>query len=323
MWNDVLKKIDADNTPQALIKRWFNDAQRIQLVSEGVNLVYRFEQAGRGHYIRLTHALLRSEVELQAALAYQRHLFKHTVLVCEPLISSNQLWVESCQQGDELFLAHVCREVPGTPVHFDYKDMALYKHWGKVLGQLHRAAQSYNQGKHEYTSWDSSLDELHEYSPNESQVLQDVLDEVTIFFKKRKQTSGNFGLTHGDHREGNVLTDGKQIHIIDFDLPSNNWFMEDVARPFFHPIVHNEQSWASKVAPYIEGYLSVMPESSIDLKAFSKQIQMKALEIYLWTKNNWSGDIAPGGLDTKQWLALTYDKIINDDWIKQLPQGLS
>ncbi|MCH9763359.1 MAG: phosphotransferase [Gammaproteobacteria bacterium] len=322
MWNDVLKKIDTNKTPQALISCWASNAQQIHLVSEGVNLVYRFEQAGLGYYARLTHASLRSETELKAALAYQRHLFSHGVPVCELLISSNQLWVESFQQGDEVFTAHVCREVPGTPIHFDYKNIALYGHWGKVLGQLHRAAKNYDQGQHEYTSWDSSLGELHEYAPHESQVLQDVLDEVTLFFKARKQTSENFGLTHGDHREGNVLTDGEQVHIIDFDLPSKNWFMEDLARPFFHPIIHDEENWLDKMNAYLDGYFSVMSEDSVDLSAFSKQIQLKALEIYLWTKNNWSGDVAPGGLDTKNWLQCIYQKLINNDWIQKLPQEL-
>ncbi|MDF1678529.1 MAG: phosphotransferase [Legionellaceae bacterium] len=321
MWNDVLKKIDANKTPRALVERWAAKPQNIKLVSEGVNLVYRFEASGQGFYARITHAALRSETELQAALAYQRHLFEHEVAVCEPVTSVNQLWVESFRQENEVFLAHVCREVPGKPIHYDYGD-ALYRHWGSVLGRLHHAAKTFNAADYAYTSWHKSLDELHEYAPQESEDLQSVLREVTRFFNERKQTSENFGLTHGDHREGNVLTDGKQIHIIDFDLPSNNWFMEDVARPFFHPIVYNEKSWASKLAPYIEGYLSVMPESSIDLKAFSKQIQMKALEIYLWTKNNWSGDTAPGRLDTKQWLKLTHEKIVHDNWVKQLTFGL-
>lgn len=321
MWNDVLKKIDVDKTPHALIERWVAKPKNITLVSEGVNLVYRFEVSGQGFYARITHAALRNEIELQAALAYQRHLFEHKVAVCEPVISANQRWVESFNQDDEVFLLHVCREVPGEPIHYNYND-TLYRHWGAVLGRLHHAAKTFDAGDYVYTSWHMSLDELHEYAPEESEALQSVLSEVTRFFRERAQTSENFGLTHGDHREGNVLTDGQQVHIIDFDLPSNNWFMEDVARPFFHPIVHNEKSWVSKVGPYIEGYLSVMPESSIDLKAFSKQIQMKALEIYLWTKNNWSGDTAPGGLNTKQWLKLTHEKIVDDGWAKQLPLGL-
>lgn len=318
MWNEVLKRIDRAQTPKNAIKQWGASVNSLQLVNEGINLVYRFEKNSKFYYIRLTHAKLRSEDVIQAAIAYQRHLFAHNVPICEPILSLNGLWVEHIQQGSELIFAHVCREVPGKPMHFDYTNLALYKHWGITLGKLHHAALSYHPEKHSYTSWESSLEELHDYAKHETIVLQNALNAVTKFFNKRVQTSENYGLTHGDHRKGNVLSDGQKIHIIDFDLPSMHWFMEDVVRPFFNAIVHNETNWQDKINPYIEGYLSIMPSNSIDLSAFEKQIQMKALEIYLWNKNNWSGESAAGGHNTDKWLGLIYQKIIDSRWIKQL-----
>ncbi|EHL30100.1 phosphotransferase enzyme family protein [Legionella drancourtii] len=319
MWNEVLKRIDSATTPKHAVKQWDEAIESISLVSEGINLVYRFETLGQGNYLRLTHAKLRSEDELQAAIAYQRHLFEHGVPVCEPVLSLNRLWVEPIQQGAELFLAHVCREVPGKSIHFDHTDLALYKRWGEALGKLHHASLGYQSGKHIYTSWKKSLEELNDYAQHESQALQDTLTAVTKFFNERKQTAENYGLTHGDHRKGNVFSDGQKIHVIDFDLPSMNWFMEDVARPFFNSIVHNEMNWQDKIKPYIDGYLSVMPPNSIDLSTFQKQIQMKCLEIYLWNKNNWSGDSAAGGHSMEQWQQLIYQKIIDSSWTEQLP----
>lgn len=319
MWNEILKRIDSAETPKSAVVQWGGTADSIHLVNEGINLVYRFEHNGQGDYLRLTHATLRSENELQAAIAYQRHLFEHGVPICEPIISLNGLWIEHIQQGSELFLAHVCREVPGKPIHFDNTDLKLYKRWGVALGKFHHAALKYQPGKHTYTSWKSSLEELHGYAQHEPLGVQETLNAVTKFFNKRTQTSENYGLTHGDHRKGNVLSDGHIIHIIDFDLPSMNWFMEDVVRPFFNSIIHNEMNWQDKINPYIEGYLSVRPLNSIDLSAFEKQIQMKALEIYLWNKNNWSGESAAGGHNTKKWLELIYQKIIDSSWTKQLP----
>ncbi|MCX7114494.1 MAG: phosphotransferase [Gammaproteobacteria bacterium] len=299
------------------MKAWDGVIDSIHLVSEGINLVYRFERQGLGYYLRMTHAKLRGEVELLAAIAYQRHLFEHAVPVCEPITSRNSLWVEHIQQGSELFLAHVCREVPGEPICFDSLDLVPYQNWGRALGQLHHAAMSYDPGAHAYTSWDQSLEELHEYAQHESTALQRCLAEVDQFLKDRNQSSLTYGLTHGDHREGNVLRHGREIHIIDFDLPSMNWFTEDVARPFFHSIVLDEKNWQDKIGPYLEGYFSVMPKESIDLSALPKQIQMKCLEIYLWTKNNWSGGEAPGGGDTATWLQRIHQKITDPTWAKQ------
>lgn len=317
MWNEILKRI-ASETPRNALKKWKGSVKSLHLVSDGINLVYRFEQNGQGYYLRITHAKLRSEDELQAAIAYQRHLFNHGVAVCEPILSVNHLWIEKIPQNNDLFLAHVCREVPGNPIHFNYPDLMLYQNWGKTLGQLHRAAMSYQPGKHIYTSWEKSLEELHDYAQHEPEGIQACLSDVSQFLHTRVQSSLNYGLTHGDHREGNVLTDGKLINIIDFDLPSMNWFTEDVARPFFHSIIHDEGHWKNKIMPYLEGYLSVMPKESIDPTALAKQIQMKCLEIYLWTKNNWNNDSAPGGGETIIWLQKIYQKIIDPTWEKQL-----
>jgi Ser/Thr protein kinase RdoA (MazF antagonist) len=318
MWNEVLKKIDPVNTPRHAVERWSGDADSVILVSDGINLVYQFHRGYEKYYLRMTHAHLRDENELLAAIRYQCHLFDNEVPVCEPLLSKSGNWSETILQGKEVFLAHVCREVPGEPITFNY-DSGLYQKWGQVLGKFHKAAQTYQPENHRYTSWKHSLDELGGFAPNESAELQSILQELIQYYKVRTSSSTNYGLTHGDHREGNVLTDGKNIHIIDFDLPCFNWFMEDFARPFFHSIIWEEDSWVDKLGPYLEGYLSVMPESSIDLTAFSRQIQLKGLEIYLWTKNNWSSEFAPGGGNTQEWLEAIYKKIIDTTWTKNIP----
>lgn len=109
------------------------------------------------------------------------------------------------------------------------------------------------------------------------QQIQDIQLTVEKFMHSRVQNNQNYGLTHGDHREGNVLSDGKQVHLIDFDLSSLNWFTEDLFRPFFDAIVHNRTNWQDKIKPYLEGYFSIRPESSIDIAAFPWQILMKCL----------------------------------------------
>lgn len=317
MWNEQLKTIDSIHTPIAAAKRWGKDIQHVHLVNAGINLVYRFEYHHQTYYLRITHAKLRSKSELEAALTYQKHLFEHHAPVCEPVISIDGLWFESIWQGEEEFLAHVCKEVPGKPITFSEQSIETYKTWGKALGQLHHAASTYDYSKYHYATWSESLKEMSAYAQKEP-AIRGVLASVSEFLNTRAQAPFNYGLTHGDHREGNVLTDGKHVHIIDFDLPSLNWLTEDLFRPFFDSIVHDQTNWRDKVEPYLNGYFSVMPEDSIDLSTLPWQIKMKCLEIYLWTKNNWSDESAPGGEDTSLWLKKIYNKIVSDDWIPSL-----
>lgn len=318
MWNEKLNNIDQHKTPILAASLWCKNVNKVKLVSKGINLVYSFMKVDCKYYLRLTHADLRLKKELEAAIAYQKHLFEHEAPICKPIKSLNNLWFESIWQGEEEFIAHVCKEVPGQPITFEYNNLNLYATWGVALGKLHKAALLYNCKKYNYTSWEESITEMEGYAKNEENAVKDSLRNVSQFLKNRKKTSVNYGLTHGDHREGNVLTDGRQIHIIDFDLPSHNWFTEDVFRPFFDSIINDKLSFLDKINPYLDGYLSIMPKDSIDLEAFPWQIQMKCLEIYLWTKNNWSDESAPGGNNTREWLNNIYNKIINTDWFLQI-----
>lgn len=318
MWNDVLNRMDKVLVPMISAQRWGN-ASEIELVSEGINLVYRFILNNQKYYLRLTHAKLRSTLELQAAISYQQHLFEHDVSICQPMLSQKGLWFESVWQGEDEFLAHVCKEVPGQPINFNYSS-GLYKSWGIVLGKLHQAASLFRNNTYQYAKWSKSFEEMQAYANHESKEVQQTLKNVSNFFHTRMMNSENYGITHGDHREGNVITDGKQIHIIDFDLPSENWFTEDLFRPFFDSVIYNRPDWQDKMMPYLEGYFSIRPQETVLLSSFSWQMLMKSLEIYLWTKNNWNHDIAPGGGITQQWLSAIKNKIINNDWLDQLPQ---
>lgn len=318
MWNEKLKKIDPIHTPKNFVQQWGGDADLIKLISEGINYVYRFEREGQGYFLRVSHADLRSQQEVLAATSFQLHLINYQVPVCRPIKSQQENWVEVINQQGEKFIAHVCQEVPGHEMRYDLKPSAIYFEWGRALGKFHEASINYDPKKFDYASWDKSFDEMEGYAKSESGDIQQLLGKLKEHYFQKEKHKNNFGLTHGDHREANVLTDGQQVSFIDFDLPCWNWFQEDLIRPFFNGVMDDNPQWKDCFPKYLEGYFSVRPRESIDLENMVKQIQLKGLEIYLWTKNNWSGDAAPGGADTKAWLSRIYNKLITDNWIEDV-----
>ncbi|MCF6768562.1 phosphotransferase [Thiotrichales bacterium 19S11-10] len=313
MWDKILNQIDHKTTPQKAIAYWHGDKDSTELVSSGINLVYRFLRNKQTCYLRLTHADLKPLSELQAALAFQQHLQTHNVPVCPLIDSDSGNLIEVIQQGEHLFLAHVVAAVAGKPMHFNY-ETTLYQHWGEMLGRFHLASQSYKSGPHHYGRWENDIAELDGYAKTESTIIRNELTEVLDYLKTHTQTTDNYSLIHGDHRKGNVLSDGKQVHFIDFDLPRYCWFMDDISRPFFSSIMQNHQNWQNKLAPYIQGYRSVFELTDDELLTFSWFMRYKALNMYLWTKNNWQSDIAPGGANTKDWLSALYHMIENKQW---------
>ena len=89
MWDKTLKQIDQENTPKTAVKLWGGEQDSITLVSEGINLVYRFKKENQTFYLRLTHAKLRPVSELKATLYFQKHLVNKKVSVCKPISSLN------------------------------------------------------------------------------------------------------------------------------------------------------------------------------------------------------------------------------------------
>ncbi len=317
MWDITLKQLDKDHTPQQATTLWGGDVKSLTLVSEGVNVVYRFSKVSKWYYLRITHAALRNYAELSRAIKFQNHLATHAVPICAPIKSLNNELIEVLQQQELTFFAHVCSEVPGVPITFNNMTPQLYRTWGSSIAKLHLAAEIYSAPEDPYTNWQESLTELYTYARHEAADVQNELTKVANYLRSHKQTKINYGLNHGDHRKGNVLTNGVTVNIIDFDLPSYGWFMQDIIRPFFSAVVNKNKNWQDKLAPYLEGYMTHRRIADEDLRDMPWMLRFKALEIYLWTKYNWSGDIAPGGIATKQWLADVYQMIIDHTWLKQ------
>ena len=230
VWEKTLKKI-TDKTAYEAASLWVDKPINLILVNNQINCVYRFENETQGYYLRVTHEDIRSPQELLAAIDFQRHLAINKASVCEPIVSKMGRFLESVQQDGLNFLAHVCLEVPGQVMDFEHTEKNAYLAWGQSLALLHRASQTYEPKEHRFLTLRDLWDETSEYVKKEGQDIQRVYHQITRWFHTHAATALNFGLTHGDHRPGNVLYDGKQIHIIDFDEPVYHWYMADIARP--------------------------------------------------------------------------------------------
>ncbi len=300
-WENTLKKI-TDKTAYHAASLWVDKPMKLTLINNQINCVYRFEDKNQGYYLRITHEDIRSTQTLSAAIDFQKHLCTLKTPVCQAIASKMNRMIETVRQDKLDFLTHVCLEVPGQIMNFDYTDRNVYFAWGKSLALLHQAALTYEQKAHHFLTWEDLWNETQDYVNKEEQDIQDVYQQVDAWFHTHNRTPLNFGLTHGDHRPGNVLYDGSQIHIIDFDEPVYHWYLADIAKPFLDLCDKPYNTWQSFFNWYIDGYRSVLSLPDSELKSINYFTQMKSLDIYLWCKNNWFEPTAPGGKPRDQWL---------------------
>lgn len=278
---------------QLAARLWNADQDSVKLVSSGVNLVYRMTcHFQKNKYLRITHPMLRSHMELVAAIDYQHYLFENGAPICEPVKSRHGNYIEEVTQDGDTFLAHVNEEVQGEVIHFNHSDKQVYQAWGKALAHLHRAAKSYQPGeKYRFLDWQDLWEEAGRNVQAENEVIQQEYEEIDDWLSSMTKNQHDFGLTHGDHRSGNVLFDGRLVHIIDFDEPVSHWYWADMARPFLDLNTRKFHKWKEKAAWFLEGYGTILPFEDEIINYLPWFIRMKNVDIYLWMKNNLS---APG-----------------------------
>jgi Ser/Thr protein kinase RdoA (MazF antagonist) len=292
---------------QALLKSimalWEGDINSLKFISEGINLIYRFEVKGKGKILRVTHSTNRSHEELLAASDYQRHLFENNAPVGQPIKSIFFRYVEKINSGSEVLFARVVDEVPGQVMELQDTNKDLYRTWGNSLAKLHVAAKTYRPNRtFQFISWKDVWEEVYRYIQSEEQKIKSEYWTINNWFNDLSNDRDTYGLSHGDHRIGNVISDNKNIYIIDFDEPIYHWFIADIARPFIELCERSFCNWKEIFLWYLEGYQSILALDKKEFEYIPWFIRMKNLDMYLWTKNNWHHPIAPGGTPTDQWL---------------------
>lgn len=301
MWESTLKKL-SDNTALKAAQLWAENPINLRLINNQINCVYRFEFKNKGYYLRLTHENIRSFAELEAAIRFQQHLFNNNAPVCPTVPSKGGRCIELVEQDGLSFYSHVCGEVPGKHIDFSNQNKELYLSWGRALAQLHKASKSFDPENHQYLSWSDLWGDTGKLIDNEPEEIKEVYEKISQFFNAFEANTENFGLTHGDHRPGNVLYHADKVSIIDFDEPVFHWFMADIVKPFLDLCQQPYKDWETIWHWYLEGYSGVLPIGQNILASANLFSQMKSLDIYLWCKNNWFEPTAPGGKPRDIWL---------------------
>ncbi|MCK4870408.1 MAG: phosphotransferase [Gammaproteobacteria bacterium] len=305
----VLKKLDHATTPQKAIALWGGDVSTLELINDGINVVYRFEVNKEGCYLRITHPSIRTMSELSSAIDYQNHLFLQGAPVCHPLKSRYDSYLEEIQQNDMVFYVHVNNEVPGHTIDIKRDNISIHKAWGRSLAELHCAAISYEPNENcRFLSWQDLWKEMYADVKQESEIIRQAYTETDDFLKTLIKNPNNFGLTHGDHRGANALYDNNRVHIIDFDEPVYHWFAADIACAFLCPEPFS--TWRDKFSAFLDGYSSVRQLLEADMNNISWFMRMKSLGLYTWTKNNWPHSQVPGGGNRDEWLDNIYRLIV-------------
>ncbi len=99
-----------------------------------------------------------------------------------------------------------------------------------------------------------------------------------------------FGLIHCDLRLANLLIDGREVKVIDFDDSGFGWFMYDAATPV--SFYEHEPQVPALIEAWKEGYRRVMPLSKADEDEIPTFVMLRRLLLVAWIGSHHETDLA-------------------------------
>ena len=210
-----------------LLQHWDHDAGSAKFWRSSANFVFFFKRLGQDHVLRFNHASERTAEVIQAEIDYVNALAESGLRVAKPVRSIADNYVESIATAQGLFHTVVFAALPGKQLDLEELTPEQFVRWGKALGDFHQAATSYT--KPERPTWQGHLAFIAETLPAEESAARQALDQLTHQLGQLTINAQNFGLIHFDFELDNLIWDGEQAGLIDFDDSAWYWFAADFA----------------------------------------------------------------------------------------------
>ncbi len=260
--------------------RWSLSEASVELIAERENKTYcAFDADSRRVALRLHRDGYVTESEILSELAWLGALNADGVPVPSPMTSANGLFVETVE--DRLF--SVLSWMPGkpmgrsgTPLELDDRCGVLHN-LGAVLARLHKSSDNWSPpASFQRRSWD--IDGLFGDAPVwgrfwENPYLTD--DDRDLIEAARKTALSDlnaangtldYGLIHADALRENVLVDGSDVHLIDFDDSGYGFRLFDLSTTLLRH--RDEPDYAGLQTAMLQGYRTVRPIDTAHLPLF-------------------------------------------------------
>ena len=300
-WQIKRDSFDHRIVPGLARELWNGNPSSLRWISQDYNIVYRFESAGKGFYLRICHTDLHTLPEARQVMHFLCHLAKERAPVAEPVASVNGAFIELLADG---FYAAAQKEAPGDEMRKHILDLSVYEAWGRSLGKLHAASRRYQPDPAIPYDFPSVQRFWHNIEPTASKAsaqVQRIYAELTDFMNSLPRQ--DFGLIHGDYRPGNVIWDGTTARAIDFDEPNYHWYIADVSRALMELSDQPHERRRKFRDAFMAGYLS---EHQIDdfwvtqLPTFG---QHRAMLMHMWDVQEGGGwsEIVQTVLERVEW----------------------
>jgi Ser/Thr protein kinase RdoA (MazF antagonist) len=244
--------------------------------------------------LRVHRPEYQSVANIESELAWLEALHRQTDLsIPEPVAGRNgRILQHFVTPSGEQMHAVLFHFIPGTEPSPDSNLVDLFAVLGGYAASLHDHSISWRRPPgFVRQAWTASsilgADGLWgdwRVAPGVTSPIREVLDRAEIDLRQRLEAYGTaperYGLIHADMRLGNLLVDGDQVSLIDFDDCGLCWFGYDFAAAIsFH---ETHKAVPALKASWLEGYQARRPLAEADIAALDSMVMLRRMALLAW-----------------------------------------
>ncbi|HEY9075305.1 MAG TPA: phosphotransferase [Anaerolineaceae bacterium] len=209
--------------------------------SDGIVYAYPFDGDGwaRRRLLKVM-AIPAAEQErglfcLEERLRFMRAVGEQGAPVVYPQLSPQMRLYETASTADHLFVGYSMEIAPGKTPNSNCWDPAFFRRWGRLIGSLHRLsrllprweASIFPATGEQVLTWKEEWQGFGNWCKDEE--VGERWREIGKMLETLPIERASFGFIHNDPHIWNLLDDGQQITLLDFDVANHHWFVTDIS----------------------------------------------------------------------------------------------
>jgi Ser/Thr protein kinase RdoA (MazF antagonist) len=180
-----------------------------------------------------------------------------------------------------VFHAVVFAALPGEHREINELTPAMFATWGRALGELHAAAESYQKAGR--PTWEDHVVAVEKQLIDEKKAARKLLERTGRRLQALPAHRQNFGLIHFDFELDNLLWREERLGIIDLDDAAWYWFAADMAfalRDLFGDSAAQVDLQHPSFLAFLQGYRQARAISQEEVERIPLFLQLHNLRSY-------------------------------------------
>jgi Ser/Thr protein kinase RdoA (MazF antagonist) len=280
-------------------KRWPCDGAEATLIAFSENATYLISDPATGEkygVLRVGRPGYHDLDEYLSEVKWLRQINDYTPLkVANPIKGTDGQYLQVVPHNGTTYYCMVSEFLTGVTLEHDNDPSRAPAHFetlGEITAYLHRQTYIWNGTRdivRKHWDYENILGPHAIWGawwdyPDIPEDARRELEQCSAIIKRRLERYGktpeNYGVIHADLRDTNIIVDGDDIKVIDFDDFGFGWHLHDLAGSL--TFIETRDDVPDLVNAYLDGYRKIMPFTDTDFMEIDTFILQRRMQMLAW-----------------------------------------